>query len=126
MFQLTVGEACKIGIFAEFLMRPAPTFRVLVVGCLINFVLPAAVYHLRYRTWFGWMWAVRYSFLSVFILSWISLWGLMSASRSGWLTRDVQVAEEPSGQQRQEAGPLAFGILARADELEETTSWQRV
>ncbi|MDR3570417.1 MAG: glycosyltransferase [Syntrophobacteraceae bacterium] len=98
MFQLTVGEALKIGILAEFLMKPLPTFRVLVVGCLINALLPAAIYHVRYRTWFGWMWAVPYSFLSVFILSWISLWGLLSASRSGWLTRDVQTTAEPAEQ----------------------------
>ena len=103
MFQLTVGEALKVGILAEFLMRPAPTFRVLVVGCLINSLLPAAIYHVRYRTWFGWMWAVPYSFLSVFILSWISLWGLMSASRSGWLTRDLETAPEPAELYNQKA-----------------------
>jgi hyaluronan synthase len=96
IFQLTVGEALKVGVLAEFLMKPLPTFRILVVGCLIHSLLPAAIYHVRYRNWFGWMWAVPYSFLSVFILSWISLWGLMSASRSGWLTRDLQVGTEAS------------------------------
>ena len=116
MFRLTVGEALKIGVLAEFLMRPLPTIRVLVIGSLIGAILPATVYHLRYRTWFGWMWAVPYSFLSIFILSWISLWGLLSASRSGWLTRDLETAVEPSEQCRQIV--LASG---RTDnELEET------
>ncbi|MCL5405937.1 MAG: glycosyltransferase [Deltaproteobacteria bacterium] len=100
MFRLTVGEALKVGVLAEFLMKPLPTFRVLVVGCLISSLVPAAVYELRYRTWFGWLWAVPYSFLSVFILSWISLWALMSAPRSGWLTRDLQTALEPSEQSK--------------------------
>ncbi|MGC8495371.1 MAG: glycosyltransferase family 2 protein [Syntrophobacteraceae bacterium] len=99
MFRLTVGEALKVGVLAEFLMRPVPTFRVLVVGGLIGAILPAAVYQLRYRTWFGWIWAVPYSFLSIFILSWISLWGLMSASQSGWLTRDLEpVSHLPENQ----------------------------
>jgi hyaluronan synthase len=117
MFRLTVGEALKVGILAEFVMKPLPTFRVLVVGCLIGALLPAAVYQLRYRTWFGWLWAIPYSFMSVFILSWISLWGLMSASRSGWLTRDLETAQTAQ-EEDQKIETFTFGILPATNTLE--------
>ncbi len=89
LFQLTVGEALKVGLLAELIMRPLPTLCILAVGCLVSSIVPATVYHFRHGTWFGWRWAVPYSFLSIFLLSWISFWGLMSAARSGWLTRDL-------------------------------------
>ncbi len=89
LFQLTVGEALKVGLVAELALAPFSTFGVLTAGCLVGSIIPATVYHLRYGTWFGWRWAVPYSFLWLYGLSWVSFWGLMSASRSGWLTRDL-------------------------------------
>ncbi|MDR3568923.1 MAG: glycosyltransferase [Syntrophobacteraceae bacterium] len=89
LLQLAVTEAFKVGLVAELLMRPFITLRILAVGCLISSIIPATVYHMRYRSWFGWRWAIPYSFFQLFALSWISFWALMSASRSAWLTRGL-------------------------------------
>lgn len=95
LFQLTLGEAFKVGLVAQLVMKPFSTLMALSVGCVIASVIPGAVYHIRYRSWFGWCWAVPYSFFSVFALSWISAWGLVSASRSGWLTRSLTSTATP-------------------------------
>jgi hyaluronan synthase len=59
-------------------------------------VLPALVYQRRYGGWFGWQWAIPYAFFWLFCLSWISLWGLVTAPISGWLTRETaKVAQQP-------------------------------
>ena len=93
LLQLAITEAFKVGLVAELLMRPFITLRILAVGCVISSIIPAAVYHMRYRSWFGWRWAVPYQFLQLFALSWISFWALMSASRSAWLTRGLRSEE---------------------------------
>ncbi len=95
LFRLTVGEALKVGLLAQLVMNPAPTLLALGGGCLIGSIVPGAVYQLRYRSWFGWRWAIPYSFFSVFALSWISFWGLISAARSGWLTRTLPATAAP-------------------------------
>ncbi len=95
LFQLTLGEALKVGLVAQLIMRPFSTLTAMAVGCLIGSIVPGVVYHVRYRSWFGWCWAVPYSFFSVFALSWISFWGLISASRSGWLTRNLPSTTAP-------------------------------
>ncbi len=101
IFQLSVYEALKVGLLAELVLAPLSTLSIMTLGCLVGSIVPATVYHLRYGTWFGWRWAVPYSFLWLYGLSWVSLWGLVSAARSGWLTRDL-----PSGvrAQKQDQG----------------------
>ncbi len=87
LFQMALGEAFKFGVLIQLCLAPFATFRVLVIGCFIGAILPALVHQWRYGGWFGWQWAIPYSFFWVFGLSWISLWGLLTASRSSWLTR---------------------------------------
>ncbi|MDR3557327.1 MAG: glycosyltransferase [Syntrophobacteraceae bacterium] len=98
IFQLLVGETAKVGLVAQLIMKPFATLLALAIGALIGAIIPGLVYHIRYRSWFGWRWAVPYSFFSVFALSWISFWGLISAARSGWLTRSLPSTAAPLAQ----------------------------
>lgn len=87
LVRLAVTEALKIGLLAHLLINPVPTVMMLTLGCFTGAAVPAIVYQWRYGGSFGWRWAVPYSFYRLFALSWISFWGLFSATRSGWLTR---------------------------------------
>ncbi len=87
LFRLSVGEVLKLGLVTQLLVDPLPAAKAMILGCLFASLLPALVYQIRYRSWFGWQWALPYSFFWLISLSWISTWGLLSASRSHWLTR---------------------------------------
>jgi hyaluronan synthase len=77
-------------------MFPVPTLVIMMLACIISAALPALVHQRRYGGWFGWRWAIPYAFFWVFCLCWISLWGLVTAPRSGWLTREPVKAIPPS------------------------------
>ena len=89
LFRMTLGEAFKFAVVAQLLLAPVYTLVILAVGCIISASLPALVYQKHRGGWFGWCWAIPYSFYWLFCLYWISLWGLLTASRSGWLTRGL-------------------------------------
>ncbi len=93
--RMTLGEAFKFAVMAQLLMAPVHTLFVLALACIISASLPALVYQKRYGGWFGWRWAIPYAFYWLFCLCWISLWGLLTASRSGWLTRGLPTAAPP-------------------------------
>jgi len=95
-FRMTMGEASKFAVVAQLFLVPVPTLMIMAVGCIIGAVLPALVYQRRHGGWFGWQWAIPYAFFWLFGLCWISLWGLVTAPRSGWLTREpARVAQLP-------------------------------
>ena len=94
--RMTLGEAFKFAVMAQLLMVPVHTLFILAVACIISASLPALVYQKRYGGWFGWRWAIPYVFYWLFCLCWISLWGLLTASRSGWLTRGLLNVAPPS------------------------------
>jgi hyaluronan synthase len=87
--RMTMGEAFKFVVMAQLLLAPVHTLFLLSVSCIISACLPALVHQRRYGGWFGWRWAVPYAFYWLFTLCWISLWGLLTASHSGWLTREL-------------------------------------
>jgi hyaluronan synthase len=89
LVRMTMGEAFKFVVIAQLLLAPVHTLFLLTVSCIISACLPALVHQKRYGGWFGWRWAVPYAFYWLFSLCWISLWGLLTASRSGWLTREL-------------------------------------
>ena len=89
LFRMTMGEASKFAVAAQLYLAFIPTLIAMAIGCTISAVLPAVVYQWRYGGWFGWRWAIPYAFYWLFCLCWISLWGLVTAPRSGWLTRDL-------------------------------------
>jgi hyaluronan synthase len=88
LFRMTMGEASKFAVAAQLYLAFVPTLIAMAIGCIIGAVLPAVVYQWRHGGWFGWRWAIPYAFYWLFALCWISLWGLVTAPRSGWLTRD--------------------------------------
>jgi len=94
--RMTLGEAFKFAVMAQLLLLPVHTLFILAVACIISASLPALVYQKRYGGWFGWRWAIPYAFYWLFCLYWISLWGLLTASRSGWLTRGLPNVSPPS------------------------------
>jgi hyaluronan synthase len=88
LFRMTMGEASKFAVAAQLYLAFVPTLIAMAAGCIIGAVLPALVYQWRHGGWFGWRWAIPYAFYWLFCLCWISLWGLVTAPRSGWLTRE--------------------------------------
>ncbi len=96
MIRMTMGEAFKVALLTQMLLFPLETLLPLVAGGLISAILPAVVHQWRHGGWFGWRWAIPYSFFWLFGLSWISLWGLLTAPNSGWLTRGMpRIAQSP-------------------------------
>ena len=95
-FRMTLGEASKFAVAAQLFLFPVPTLVIMAVGCIISAALPALVYQRRYGGWFGWRWAIPYAFFWLFCLCWISLWGLITAPSSGWLTRGLPDVAQPS------------------------------
>jgi len=89
LFRMIGCEALKVGLLLHLFAHPLATLHALTAGCLLSSVMPALVYHVRYGSWLGWRWSIPYSFFWMFGLSWVSFWGLLSASRSGWLTRGL-------------------------------------
>ncbi len=89
LFRMTMGEASKFALAAQLYLAFVPTLIIMMAGCVISALLPALVYQRRYGGWFGWRWAIPYAFFWLFGLCWISLWGLVTAPRSGWLTREL-------------------------------------
>lgn len=89
LFRMTLGEAFKFALAAQLYLVPVPTLMSIAVGCIISASLPALVYQRRYGSWFGWRWAIPFAFFWLFSLSWISIWGLVTAPCSGWLTREL-------------------------------------
>ncbi len=95
IFRLTFGQGAKFAIIAQLLLSPASTFSYIIIGCFISALLPSLVYQRRYGNRFGWQWATPFSFYWLFTLSWIPFWGLLTANRSGWLTREIVIASDP-------------------------------
>ncbi len=96
LLRMTLGEASKFAVAAQLYLFPVPTLVIMAMGCIISAALPALVYQRRYGGWFGWRWAIPYAFFWLFCLCWISLWGLVTAPSSGWLTREpAKVAQLP-------------------------------
>ncbi|SPF39786.1 Hyaluronan synthase [Syntrophobacter sp. SbD1] len=92
LLRMVVCEALKAGLLLHLFSHPLATLHAMTVTGLLASAIPALVYHVRYGGWLGWRWAIPYSFFWMFGLSWISFWGLLSASRSGWLTRGLHRA----------------------------------
>jgi hyaluronan synthase len=105
---MTMGEASKFALAAQLYLAFVPTLIVIAIGCIISAVLPALVYQWRYGGWFGWRWAIPYAFYWLFCLCWISLWGMLTASRSGWLSRELPNIVPLSKQ------PIAFPTAERS------------
>jgi hyaluronan synthase len=89
LIRMTLGESFKVAVLAELVIMPLLTLKLLVIGCFVSAILPAVVYQIRHRGWLGWRWALPYSFYFLVGLAWIPLWGMFTASRSGWLTRQL-------------------------------------
>jgi hyaluronan synthase len=89
LVRMTLGEAFKVAVLVQLVLTPLPTLGLLTAGCLIGAVLPALVHQKRRGGWFGWRWALPYTFYWLCALSWIPLWGMFTAPRSGWLTREL-------------------------------------
>lgn len=92
---LPLIEAAKIGLLVNILAHPVIIIRLLTLGCLISAIMPAIVYQFRRPCLAGCLGALGYAVYWTACLSWISFWGLLSAGRSGWLTRGLTGAAAP-------------------------------
>lgn len=87
ILRMTLTEGLKCTLIVQLFLSPWNTLTALAVGALIASITPAVVHHLRYGGFFGLKWAVPFNYFWIVCLSWISLWGMFTASNSGWLTR---------------------------------------
>ena len=100
LVRMIFGESLKFAVLAELVLSPLPTLKLLAAGCLISAALPAIVHQIRRGGWFGWCWALPYAGFWLVALSWIPLWGMFTAPRSGWLTRGLPNVRSPAMQPR--------------------------
>ncbi|MGL4475166.1 MAG: glycosyltransferase [Shewanella sp.] len=95
VFRLTVFEAMKCALVVAIIMNTASALQAILYASLFATIIPGTVYYLRHRTTFGYRWALPYTLYWLFCLSWIPLWGMFTASNSGWLTRTLPDANSP-------------------------------
>lgn len=89
MIRFTVFEALKCALLVALVMYSYKALLAVIAACVFASIIPSVVYYLRHRTAFGFRWALPYTLYWMFCLSWISLWGILTASNSGWLTRSI-------------------------------------
>ena len=95
MIRITVFEALKCALLIALVMHPYNTLVAVIFACAFAAIIPSVVYFLRHRTSFGFVWALPYTLYWMFCLSWIPLWGILTATNSGWLTRDLPSKQKP-------------------------------
>ncbi|MDF2177881.1 glycosyltransferase [Aliiglaciecola sp. CAU 1673] len=113
MLRMTLFEALKIALVMAVILHTHSALLGIALACVSAAVIPAVVYYLRHRKAFGFTWALPYTFFWMFTLAWIPLWGMLSAGKSGWLTRVLPTensAKEPSLAETAESLPVTLGL----------------
>lgn len=87
MMRMTFTEAFKCAVFVQLAMEPLGTMMLMAIGAVLSSILPAIVYYRQHHSLFGLKWSLPFSFYWLVSLWWIPLWGVLTASQSGWLTR---------------------------------------
>lgn len=98
IIRITVFEALKCALLVALVMHTYSSLMTIFFACAFAAVIPGVVYFLRHRTGFGFRWALPYTLYWMFCLSWIPLWGILTARNSGWLTRALpedEILETP-------------------------------
>lgn len=95
MIRITVFEALKCALLVALVMHTSSALLTIFFACVFAAVVPGVVYFLRHGTGFGFRWALPYTLYWMFCLSWIPLWGILTASNSGWLTRALPQEKTP-------------------------------
>ncbi len=95
MIRFTVFEALKCAVLVALVMYSYKAFLAIIFACVFASIIPSLVYFLRHRTGFGFRWALPYTLYWMFCLSWIPLWGILTASNSNWLTRALPEDKRP-------------------------------
>jgi hyaluronan synthase len=93
IIRLTVFEALKCALLVALIMNAHHALLAIAFGCITAAVIPGTIYFLRHRTSFGYRWALPFNLFWLFALAWIPLWGMFTASNSGWLTRSLPSEE---------------------------------
>ena len=96
MIRMTLFEALKCALLVALLIHTHSALLGLVFACVSAAVIPAVVYYLRHGSGFGFRWALPYTFFWMFCLAWIPLWGILTAGKSAWLTRNLVTDEAGS------------------------------
>lgn len=89
MLRMVTIVAFKVTVLIQLFLAPVTTLTLLLIGGVLSATLPAIVYQLRYGGWNCWRWSVSFTFYWLFTLCWIPIWGVFSATQSGWLTRGL-------------------------------------
>lgn len=89
---LTQAQIFLVITLALVLMHPMVFGLNLLLGVLLWSTLPAAFYAFRLRNTEA-LWAYAYGVFWLFCLSWITPYSIVTAHRSGWLTRQVKSAQ---------------------------------
>ncbi len=117
LVRMTIFEALKCVLVIGLIVQPVLVLTSLLIGGLVSALVPSIVYALRYRSGFGFRWALPFAYYWLFLLSWIPLWGMFSARNSGWLTRNLAapaITSYPANSDAVKAKPVAEKIPAAA------------
>ncbi len=117
MMRMTFTEAFKCAVLVQLFLEPLGTLVVLATGAVLSAILPAVVYFLQHRSLFGLKWSLPFSFYWLASLWWIPLWGVLTASQSGWLTRGAPAKApqfQPAPAMAAPAGVAPSNVSVRA------------
>jgi hyaluronan synthase len=95
MIRMTVFEALKCALLVALIIHTFGALLAVIFACAFAAIIPSVVYFLRHRTDFGFRWGLPYTLYWMVCLSWIPLWGILTASNSGWLTRALPEDKTP-------------------------------
>ncbi len=91
--RLVMAEVFKVMIIWGIAAVPLLFGYNLIIGALISGLIPATVHRLRHGGW-DFLWAFPYVCFSLFALSWISLYALLTPHRNSWLTRTLTAPQQ--------------------------------
>lgn len=92
ILQMTVPILLRVQTFFCLIIAPFVFGAHLILGSILASMVSVAVYGCRHRNANG-LWAIPYSILWVFALSWIAPYALFTAHKSGWLTRQLPAGD---------------------------------
>ena len=110
IIRMTLFEALKCALLLSVFLNTDEALFGIVLGCMLASIIPGTVYFLRHGSLFGFRWATPFAFFWLLCLAWIPLWGMLTASNSGWLTRSLPEAQAKDDMQNLEETPANLPV----------------
>ena len=93
IYRLTFGDLIKLVAAAYLIYYPGLAVVSLIMAGAVGALFPVVVYLLRYRN-LDFLWAFPYCMFLVPLVSWVTLYSLVTPQKNGWLTRGLAAPPE--------------------------------